>query len=238
MQNITIDKEFWALFPNAQINIIFVNNLDNNENKLDVTIRKRMLTEAITNASNLYLTSDPFKDNPLIDEWRQIFKQFTTKKGARSSIEALLKRVSNGKGVSPVDPLVDLYNYVSLINGVPVGIEDRDKIDGDLHLGMAKGGETFQPVGADEDDPARENELIYYDNSGAVCRSLNWRDAQRTMLTADSKNIVAVMEAINDDQIERTNLATKQLAALIEEYLGVTPIGIFKLTKDNPVATL
>lgn len=98
-----------------------------------------------------------------------------------------MKRVHNGKGVTPVDPLVDLYNFVSIKNGVPVGIEDRDKIAGDLHLGLAHGGESFQPVGAENDDPARENELIYYDNDGAVCRSLNWRDAQRTMLTADSK---------------------------------------------------
>ena len=71
--------------------------------------------------------------------------------------------------------------------GVPVGIEDRDKIAGDMHLGKAKGGESFQPVGADKDDPAREGEILYYDNEGAVCRSLNWRDAQRTMLTSDSK---------------------------------------------------
>lgn len=184
------------------------------------------------------MNDDSFKDNPLIDEWRQIFKQFTTKKGARASIEALLKRVHNGKGVAPVDPLVDLYNFVSIKNGVPVGIEDRDKIAGDLHLGLAHGGESFQPVGAEDDDPARENELIYYDNDGAVCRSLNWRDAQRTMLTADSKKIVAVMEAINDDQITRTNDAMEQLANLIEKHFGIKPTGIFQLTKDNPVATI
>ena len=46
-------------------------------------------------------------------------------------------------------------------------------------------------------------EVIYYDDEGAVCRCLNWREAQRTMLTEDSQNVVAVMEAINPEQIER-----------------------------------
>ncbi|KRL96070.1 B3/4 domain-containing protein [Limosilactobacillus equigenerosi] len=238
MQKVIIDQEFWNLFPAAQINILFVDGIDNHDTTLSIVEREKLLTEAMETAKQLYLNDDSFKDNPLIDEWRQIFKQFTTKKGARASIEALLKRVHNGKGVTPVDPLVDLYNFVSIKNGVPVGIEDRDKIAGDLHLGLAHGGESFQPVGAENDDPARENELIYYDNDGAVCRSLNWRDAQRTMLTADSKKIVAVMEAINDDQITRTNDAMKQLANLIEKYFGIKPTGIFQLTKDNPVATI
>lgn len=46
------------------------------------------------------------------------------------------------------------------------------------------------------------------------------------------------MEAINDDQITRTNDAMKQLANLIEKYFGIKPTGIFQLTKDNPVATI
>ena len=59
------------------------------------------------------------------------------RKGARSSIEALLKRASQGHEFTPIEPLVDVYNSISLRYGVPVGIEDRDKIAGDLHLGTA-----------------------------------------------------------------------------------------------------
>ena len=43
-------------------------------------------------------------------EWRQAFTKFKTKKGARSSIEALLKRVSQGRECNLINPLVDLYN--------------------------------------------------------------------------------------------------------------------------------
>jgi len=43
------------------------------------------------------------------------------KKGARSSTEALLKRVSQGREFNPINPLVDVYNSVSLSYAVPCG---------------------------------------------------------------------------------------------------------------------
>ena len=56
------------------------------------------------------------------------------KKGARASIEALLKRVSQGKTFDPINPLVDIYNSVSLEYAVPCGGEDLDQIAGQMHL--------------------------------------------------------------------------------------------------------
>ncbi len=33
----------------------------------------------------------------------------------------------------------------------------------------------------DSDAPALPEEIIYYDEQGAICRCLNWREAQRTI---------------------------------------------------------
>lgn len=115
----------------------------------------------------------------MIQEWRNAFSKFRTKKGARSSIEALLKRVSQSREFNPINPLVDLYNSVSLSHAVPCGGEDMAKIQGDLHLGKAEGGEAFFPLGAETNAPALPEEIIYYDDEGAVCRCFNWREAQR-----------------------------------------------------------
>ena len=38
-------------------------------------------------------------------EWRQAFTQFKTKKCARSSLESLLKRVSQGREFNLINPL-------------------------------------------------------------------------------------------------------------------------------------
>ena len=54
------------------------------------------------------------------------------KQGARSSIEALLKRVNNSNHIGTINPLVDIYNSISLKYALPCGGEDIDKFVGDI----------------------------------------------------------------------------------------------------------
>ena len=237
MKQVVVDPSFWALFPDAQVNILYANGINNHNDQAQLADRKQLLKDATT-AAGQFLTNDTFRLNPVVDQWRTAFQQFKKKKGARSSIAALLKRVNQGRKFDPIDPLVDIYNSVSLTYGVPVGIEDRDKITGDMHLGQVSGGQSFQPVGAAADEPTLPGEVAYYDEVGAVCRCLNWRDAQRTMLTADSQNMVAVIEAVTPEQVARANEAMTTLRELIHQYFGVQPSPVFQLTKENPQAVV
>lgn len=68
-----------------------------------------------------YFIKDNFSENPVISVWREAYQKFKTKKGVRSSIEALLKRVEKGNEVSSINPLVDIYNTISLKYGMPCG---------------------------------------------------------------------------------------------------------------------
>lgn len=96
-----------------------------------------------------------------------------------------------------------------------------EKIAGGLSLGKAKGGEPFFPLGAEEDAPALPEEIIYYDQEGAVCRCLNWREAQRTMLTEETRQAILVMEAVTEEQAERAKEAMDELKGLVKDYFGV-----------------
>ncbi|WP_125772305.1 B3/B4 domain-containing protein [Companilactobacillus furfuricola] len=231
MKKIIIDPEFWELFPDGQINILMLNQLDNHSNIQDETKFQGLLDEAVEQ-SKQYLKEETFRFNPVIDQWRKALQQFKTKKGARSSIEALLKRVDQGKSLTPINPLVDIYNSISLKFASPCGGEDLDKIVGDLHLGTAKGGESFYPLGETEDNPALPDEVIYYDEKGAICRSMNWREAQRTMLTNDTTNAVLVIEAINQEQVDRSDQAIKELHKLCLDNFQVKG-EVMKLTRDQ-----
>lgn len=232
MKKIMIDQEFWALFPEAQINCLVVKNINNVADAAQETFFTNLLKSSKEQAKR-YLTTDTFSENQVIQEWRSAFQQFKTKKGVRSSIEALLKRVNQEREFSPINPLVDIYNSISLKYGVPLGGEDLDTIVGDLHLGVAKGGESFFPLGADTDSPALESEVIYYDEKGAICRCLNWREAQRTMLTEETTRAVLFIESINETQRARANEAIKELSLLIQEYFNVTGDD-YVLSKESP----
>lgn len=229
---ITVENEFWTLFPEAQISIMVVKGLDNSVDESKDPYFKSLLDKGAKRAED-FIPDETFTQNDVIQEWRQAFSKFKTKKGARSSIEALLKRVSQGREFHPINPLVDIYNSVSLSYAVPCGGEDLDKIVGSLHLGKAKGGEVFFPLGAETDAPALPEEIIYYDEEGAVCRCLNWREAQRTMLTEGTKDAVLVIEAINEEQAARAQAAMKELQSLVEEYFGVKG-DITHLIAENP----
>ena len=107
-----------------------------------------------------------------------------------------------------------------------------EKIAGHLRLGKAKGGEPFFPLGAESDAPALPEEIIYYDDEGAVCRCLNWREAQRTMLTEETKDAVLVIEAINAEQVTRARAAMQELQDLVKDYFGVQ-VELTHLTAEN-----
>ncbi|MFV0557926.1 MAG: B3/4 domain-containing protein [Enterococcus sp.] len=236
MKKFQVEETFWELFPQAQIYVLVLNNINNQEKPEKVAYFQELLMNGSKEAQQ-FIQEEPFTQNAVIAQWREAFMKFKTKKGARSSIEALLKRVSQGREFSPINPLVDLYNSVSLKYALPCGGEDLAEISGDLRLGKAQGGENFLPLGAETDAPALPEEIIYYDHIGAVCRCLNWREAQRTMLTNKTTDAVLVIEAINEEQAQRAQLALNELQQLTQNHFEVVATS-HVLTKETPECPL
>lgn len=218
MKKFIIEKSFWDVFPKASIAVVSVNNVNNSSQNSQQY--RELLDKSIIQAKT-FLTNEIFSENEVVQKWRQAYQQFKTKKGARSSIESLLKRVENQHPLSNINPLVDLYNCVSLMFAVPCGGEDIDKIKGDMLLTKANGTEHFITLGSEVSEPPYAEEIIYKDSEGAICRCWNWRESMRTMLTEETKNAVFILEEINGDNTNLEN-AAKKLVALVEEYLNAT----------------
>lgn len=231
MSKIIVDPDFWEIFPDAAIEVLVVEGIDNQIKEANEESFVQLLNEAAKDART-YLTEETFSQNAVVAQWRQAFSQFKTKKGARSSIEALLKRANQEREFFPINPLVDIYNSISLKYGVPCGGEDLEKIKGDLHLGKAQGGESFLPLGAEKDAPALPEEIIYYDEEGAVCRCFNWREAQRTMLTEDTTQAILVIESVNKEQAVRGREAIVALKKAIDQFFHVASKS-YTLTKEQ-----
>lgn len=217
MKKFIIEDDFWELFPNAKIGIITCNGIDNTIK--DENQYKDMLSQGEKEALN-HLPNEEFSSNEVIKVWRDAFKKFKTKKGARSSIEALLKRVSTGKGLGTINPLVDIYNSISLKYAMPCGGEDMDKFVGDIRLTKATGDESFITLGSDKSEPPYEGEIVYKDDEGAICRCWNWRESVRTMLTEDTKNAFLCIELVDENREKEFENALKELSQLVEENLG------------------
>ncbi|AQW26319.1 B3/B4 domain-containing protein [Clostridium perfringens] len=217
MKKFIIEDDFWELFPNAKIGIITCNGIDNTIK--DENQYKDMISQGEKEALN-HLPNEEFSSNEVIKVWRDAFKKFKTKKGARSSIEALLKRVSTGKGLGTINPLVDIYNSISLKYAMPCGGEDMDKFIGDIRLTKATGDESFITLGSDKSEPPYEGEIVYKDDEGAICRCWNWRESVRTMLTEDTKNAFLCIELVDENREKEFENALKELSQLVEKNLG------------------
>lgn len=217
MKKFIIEDDFWELFPNAKIGIITCNGIDNTIK--DENQYKDMISQGEKEALN-HLPNEEFSSNEVIKVWRDAFKKFKTKKGARSSIEALLKRVSTGKGLGTINPLVDIYNSISLKYAMPCGGEDMDKFIGDIRLTKATGDESFITLGSDKSETPYEGEIVYKDDEGAICRCWNWRESVRTMLTEDTKNAFLCIELVDEKREKDFENALKELSQLVEENLG------------------
>ncbi len=144
-----IHSDFWQLFPDALVGIVIARGLDNTQaDRADVAA---LLADAAATASAGL--GDDIAAHPAIAPWRQAYQTFGVKPSKyRSSIESLL-RSARVQRIRSVNPLVDIYNTISLSHFLPCGGEDLAAVRGDIRLERATGGEYFIPLGAQEADP-------------------------------------------------------------------------------------
>lgn len=228
MRRFIIEDSFWDLFPDASIGVIVAKGFDNTRTSMDFAT---MLEEASKKVM-VSLEGAELAKHPVISVWREAYKKFKSPRENRSSIEALIRRAYNGKQVSSINPLVDIYNYVSLKHMLPCGGEDLDVVKGDIRLARAVGDELFIPLGSSENEPPAEGEIIYRDDEGAMCRCWNWREADRTKLTEGTRNAFLCIESVDGGRRETFEAAVKESAQLVGKYLGGSQ-EMFFLDRNN-----
>lgn len=222
MKKFIADSSFWELFPDAAVGVLTVAGL--NEAAQVSPEQSAEIADLLKRANHAALShldeGAALSQNRAVAVWREAYQKFPTKKGTRCSIEALLKRVFKGEPVGTIAPTVDITNAISLKYALPIGAEDMDAFDGDLHLGVMAGGEDFLPIGADEPDPPRPGELAYYDGTGVVCRCWNWRDGRRTAVKDTTTAEFIAMECVDPERMDDLKAALDELAGLLEKYTG------------------
>lgn len=235
MQKFVAEESFWELFPDAALGIIVARGMKPSDAvpPEDAAAIARLLADANAEADR-YLASNTISENEAVRVWREAYRRFKSKKGARCSVENLLKRVLKGNPVGSIAPSVDIYNAISLKYALPVGGEDADAFVGDVRLGITEGGDAFRPLGEDEDDPTLPGELCYRDDEGAICRCWNWRDGVRTALSDTTENAFLIIECVDPARKDDLAAALDEFARLVERYLGATVTAQALVDRTHP----
>lgn len=163
------------------------------------------------------LDGSPPETLPEIAVWREAFLGFGVKpRQARSSVEALLRRVE--AGLPRIDRLTDLYNAVSVEHLIPVGGENLDHYVGPPRLVRALGDEPFDTVADGEPTTitATVGEVVWRDDLGVTCRRWNWRQCVRTRLDESTTTILFILDALQPLDTKRLQAAGSALVEALE----------------------
>ena len=210
-----IDPEIFKKVENLNVGVIAARSIDNT---VDISAFFNNEYAKIAESVRAKFEGAELAEYPVVKRWREIYKGFGEKK-ARSSIEALIRRVTNGKDLYNINPLVDVYNLASLKFELPCGGEDTDSIDSDMRLTFADGNEKFVPLGETVTENPSEGEIIYKFADTAVCRNFNYRECDITKLTGDTKNAIIVFEDVSGGE-PGLQSALDWLAAKMTGLLG------------------
>ena len=178
-----IDPKIWEMFPDFFISSV-----------------------VIRGAMNSAAADMDFSDKPekaLIDahlqSWAEAYRETGEKhKKTPSSAYALIKRYEKTGELPVINPIVDLYNRISIEYGIPAGGEDIDKYQGVPTLKVSDGTDPFETTKSGEviTENPREGEIIWRDEIGVTCRRWNWRQGPRTRIDETTKNFWFVLEAL------------------------------------------
>lgn len=153
----------------------------------------------------LQLARDSFFRNDVpwaeahLSAWADVFRKFGAKpQRTPCSAEALRKRVLREGNLPSIDPVVDLYNAISIQYAIPVGGENIAAYVGMPRLTVADGTELFDVIkdGQLAQESPEPGEIIWRDDKGVTCRRWNWRQGVRTRLGSDDKKMWFILESL------------------------------------------
>lgn len=215
--NFSINPLIFNHYPELHIGILVIQNTDNTKKTEEIAQILKDAEQKLRATENI----EPLNDYPKIAAWREAHKQFgSSPKKYPPSIQALAKRVLKGDCLPSINPLVDIYNAISIKYCIPAGGEDLDHTTGNIELTFAEGHESFYEIGSDTNKQPESGEVIYKDDSGVICRKFNWREADRTKLTEKTHNAVLVLEAIPPVTPQELEQALNELKTLVERFCG------------------
>jgi DNA/RNA-binding domain of Phe-tRNA-synthetase-like protein len=109
----------------------------------------------------------------------------------RPSGEALVRRVLRGRGVRPINPIVDACNAASMMTLVVISVLDSSKITPPLILRFARSGEVFRDFSGKE-RTLQGNEVVLTDSGNNILHLYPYRDSAAAAVSEETREVVAV----------------------------------------------
>ena len=175
----TIDEGLFGLFPALQVGVVVceIDNIRYGEDGL----------EDVVDDLTVHFSFERPQDHPNIKAWREAYKKMGISLSKYpSSLESLLRRALKGGPFPRINPIVDLYNALSLKYLVPIGGHAMNAVDGDIRLTFADGTESFVPMDMGEQEAVDKGEVIYKDDRDALTLRWIWKHSNKDRIESET----------------------------------------------------
>ena len=142
----------------------------------------------------------------------------------RPSAEALIKRILKKKVLPKISPFVDAYNLASVSSLIPLGAYDISKIKNPVNIRFTQEGEKFIAIGKTEKTLPLDILVTADDTPQILCR-YPYRDAQATMVTANTEKILLIAcgaPKISETQLKKGITETIRFLNWLKEHGIIT----------------
>ncbi|OIO13525.1 lysine--tRNA ligase [Candidatus Gottesmanbacteria bacterium CG11_big_fil_rev_8_21_14_0_20_37_11] len=213
----SIDKEVKKRFPSINVGIAIIKEVVITKDNVNIAREIDEFSSSITN-----LDVQQIGEYKEISSYRRIYKETGVDwHKRRSSPEALLRRIAQGKGVARVNSIVDAYNLIVMKYRVSAGAFNFDEIKFPTILRFAHLDDKIHMIGEDKPTTYNEGEIAYFDQIDGYNIDFNYRDSVRTSVDENSRNLWINTEGVYDitrEQIENT--LEKTIEIIIKHFGG------------------
>lgn len=215
---LNISPDLSTIYPTVTLGFAIIKGVRITKEHQELNEEKTRLVESLRG-----LTNDAISSYSEILSYRKMYKEMGVDwHSRRPSPEALLRRIAQGKELYSVNTCVDAYNLVVLSNRVSVGAFDLKHVQFPTVLSIAKGGEQILLLGDTEPTMLKAGEVSYFDQSGPYNLDYNYRDAQRTMVTLETTDLLINVDGVYDITREKVEKTLQETIGIIKKYCGGT----------------
>lgn len=216
-----VTPEIFEKLPTMYVGVVVAHGINNQR---DYPVIDQLL-EKYEHAAQKKFHGTNVKTRPEIVPYREAFRSIGINPNKYPcSVEALFKRLSKGKQLPHINPLVDLNNAISLKYTLPMGTHSLDNAHADIMMRLAEPADKFVPLGksaADVETPD-ENEVVYAVGNEVRTRRWTWRQSDQGKITADTTSVFFPIDGFADVNKDQVDQAVADLAEQLQAIFGVT----------------
>lgn len=225
-----VDASIFKQFRGLNLGMVLAHRLDNRGEAREID---PLIRDTVNEIRRSYRT-DTLSTLPKLQSWRRAYSAFGAKpKKYKSSVESLYRMVIKGAGLPRINPIVDIYNAVSLKHMLPVGGDDLAGVSGGVELRFARGDEEFLPLHAESPEVVKPGEVVYADDRQVLCRRWNWRESEATKMSPQTRDCLLVVEGLPPVTADEVGEAARELAGLIELRCGGS-VSVHHIDESHP----